>query len=968
MKISYVNDEVDIFHPPIESAVKKYLIDKNLNSSYEIEHHPKYVIGIPDFVIKDKKNQKWVFVIEVKRTPSAVKSLAFWNQARDYVVDNRSSKWNPGSEPFFMVTNIETSCFFCDRSDATSLTVQYCLLNNGEYNCIKFGTDATKTIAEFSNIVVARIFSMLGLAAGTGHAPTAAFAENFKMIINQFIDSKQRLTNYFQNVIEPQIRQNPLEFNFQSSQDYLSKMELWRNLNDPRSSGLDFEKISTEVANDCIFRVFTYEYCREFFSQKNKHTQLLPIKCTSKSVTENSLEQCIANLKNIDFSQIFDTRLVAFVPENIDDGTNQILEKFIKSLNTEMKPAIQENASPNYVLNTIIGNQELFPLENARADGKIMTEPELSEFITSLCFVIHGKDSIPEIFDPGCGTCNFLSNSYDQIKSANPNLTHNEILSHLHGCDVDSFLGKLGSFGLIMKSPLDVDKNTKLDVRLTDFFETPNTDSEKYDIIIMNPPFLRNDNKLVELNRSSIEDKIKKMLGRPSYMTTVPQPNHFFYFVELATSLLKKDGVAGFILMQSFLNTENGEHLKKFLLENFEILYVIAIPSAYFFSKSTVSPCVLIVRKRKKPCLLSQMLNTQNNDVRFARVLDKNFFTKDYVEVLNSDSKKYNEVLIKVVKQRKLKPKENWKLHILPASDYYEFFAESESFQNLSKIFDKIKRGELANEGNGSEFFFPWSTGKIQKVMTDEIQNIESEFKQLGMNNSDQVSNYVLSEADLRKQPSLSIHENTRINNHPGLNRFISEFNRYFTRPARWNIDNFTSNAQIIMPRAARKVQHVDYNPFWDSRPVYFSTNFVCCIDCNLTVEGLSVEQVLKFVAGYLNSSFTQIMLEFESQNREGLRKIEVKAMSDKIFVPTENLDSNNELVAKIAKQFESLQFGLTGEEEAPNPRYDLDLAVAELLFKIEPKFAEVASSPAELAEKIGIDLLELVSARKDIK
>lgn len=966
MKISYTDDEVCIFHPPVESAVKKYLEDKNLNSIYEIEHHPKYVVGIPDFVIKDKKSQKWVFVIEVKRTPSAVKSLAFWNQTRDYVVDNRSSKWNPDNEPFFMVTNIETSCFLCDRSDATSLTVQYCLLNNGEYNCIKFGTDSTKTIAEFSNIVVARIFSMLGLAVGKGHAPKTAFAENFKMIINEFIDSKQRLTNYFQNVIEPQIRKNPVEFNFQSSQDYLSKMELWRNLNDPRSSELDFKKISTEVANDCIFRVFTYEYCREFFSQKNKYTQLLPIKCTSKSVTEKSFAQCIDNLKKIDFSQIFDKRLVTFVPENIDDGTNEILEKFINSLNTEMKPAIQENASPNYVLNTIIGNKVLFPLENARADGKIMTEPELSEFITSLCFVLHGKDSIPDIFDPGCGTCNFLSNSYDQIKSANPDLTHNDILSHLHGCDVDSFLGKLGAFGLIMKSPLDIDKNTKLDVRLEDFFETPNTDLEKYDIVIMNPPFLRNDNKLVELNRSSIEDKIEKILGKPSNMVTVPQPNHFFYFVELATNLLKKDGIAGFILMQSFLNTENGEHLKRFLLENFEILYVIAIPSSYFFSKSTVSPCVLILRKRKNPCVLSQILKTQNNEVRFARVLDRNFFTKDYVEVLNSDSKKQDEVLIKVVKQRKLKPKENWKLHTLPASDYYEFFSESKSFQNLSKIFKKIKRGELANEGNGSEFFFPWSTGKIQRVMSTEIQNIEIEFKKLGMNNSDQVSNYVLSEADLGKQPSLAIPENTVIRNHTGLATFISEFNRQFTRPERWNIDSFTLNAQIILPRAARKVQHVDYNPFWNSKPVYFSTNFVCCMDCNIAVKGLSVEQVLKFVAGYLNSSFAQIMLEFESQNREGLRKIEVKAMSDKVFVPTKSLDTNKKLVAKIAKQFESLKFGLTGEEETPSPRYDLDLAVAELLFNIEPKFAEVAASATELAEKVEVDLLELVNARKD--
>ena len=57
MKITYLDDEVDVFHPPVESAVNAYLKNKQLDSVYEIEHHPNAgeMEGIPDFVIKTKK-------------------------------------------------------------------------------------------------------------------------------------------------------------------------------------------------------------------------------------------------------------------------------------------------------------------------------------------------------------------------------------------------------------------------------------------------------------------------------------------------------------------------------------------------------------------------------------------------------------------------------------------------------------------------------------------------------------------------------------------------------------------------------------------------------------------------------------------------------------------------------------------------------------------------------------------------
>ena len=195
------------------------------------------------------------------------------------------------------------------------------------------------------------------------------------------------------------------------------------------------------------------------------------------------------------------------------------------------------------------------------------------------------------------------------------------------------------------------------------------------------------------------------------------------------------------------------------------------------------------------------------------------------------------------------------------------------------------------------------------------------------------------------------------IDNFPGLNTFIEAFetrelgdkDEHFTRPAKWRIDGgwAWSNAQLIIPRALRKDLWVGYNQFWNSRPVYFSTNCIMLRKCTLTVNKLDQEKVLKFIAGYLNSSFVQIILELESKNHEGTRKHEAKEVEETIYIPTKSaLDSNSNLVAEIAQQFESLKFGLTGEEETPTPRFDLDVAVAELLLQV--LCAEIA--------RIGVD------------
>lgn len=215
----------------------------------------------------------------------------------------------------------------------------------------------------------------------------------------------------------------------------------------------------------------------------------------------------------------------------------------------------------------------------------------------------------------------------------------------------------------------------------------------------------------------------------------------------------------------------------------------------------------------------------------------------------------------------------------------------------------------------------------------------------------------------------LGFESQNNIDNYPEFKKFKKKFENSndVDLPDKWKTDGFVTNAQIIIPTNLRKNLFVNYNPFWNIQKVYFSTNFVMFYDCILSVKNITKEILLKFIAGYLNSSFVQIMMEKDANNRESTRKIQTQPIK-KIPIPTKLLDANVSLIKEIAKQFEKLQFGLTGEEELgpSNPRYKLDLEVSKLLLKIEPELNKTCKSPEELATLAEADLQDLVQIRKE--
>ena len=552
ISITYADDEVKVFHKYVEAALNDFLRENGLESSYRILHHPGGVVGtVPDFVISEMPSGKWVYVIEVKRSPGSVGSIRSWSQARGYVTDNRDVCWLSTSKPHFLVTNIELTLFFCEHSGTPT---QYCLLQDGEKHCSEFGSDATKTLLEFKANILPKIFKQL-------EDQDETHANNMKAILDSLVGLESELSFHVLDEKLVTIRHDPQSFGFADAEKYSKKFDAWQASSIFDSSENAIHRFAREIARDCLLRIFTYEYSREFFNVLGTHG-LRPITHSSRNNLASSIQLSFDDLEKVDFKQIIKSRLIDFVPENVDETVFSILSKFINTLQLKIADAIKESGTVTHFTNMVIGHKGLYPWAEVNGEGKIMTDPEIADLVVHLCFALTPKHPPQSILDPCVGTANLLNSCYDGIKSDHPEYSHDRILSYLHGCENDMFLGKLGILSLIMRSPKEISSLTNVDITLQDFFEICGSHSKMHDMVIMNPPFLREDNKVSRLQKCLIEGKMEKSFREKTFMGERGRSNLFFYFVEAATKTLKENGVCGYFIMSTWLNTKEGVHLK----------------------------------------------------------------------------------------------------------------------------------------------------------------------------------------------------------------------------------------------------------------------------------------------------------------------------------------------------------------------------------------------------------------------
>lgn len=144
--MDYSKEEVRVFHPLCEKGLNGALDRLGLSDTYEVLHHQMTGSLEMDYVIANRRTRKYLCVVEVKRTPSAVNSMRYQYQAASYV----ENSFTQMEQPFYLLTNLEYTYAF--RYDAGRKGVAAQILKPGLKKSAEFKKTAGE--AEFLNFLI----------------------------------------------------------------------------------------------------------------------------------------------------------------------------------------------------------------------------------------------------------------------------------------------------------------------------------------------------------------------------------------------------------------------------------------------------------------------------------------------------------------------------------------------------------------------------------------------------------------------------------------------------------------------------------------------------------------------------------------------------------------------------------------------------------------------------------------------
>lgn len=910
----YNSDEVTGFHPVVENAINNAIINCGYDSVMELVHHPAIPNStiIPDFAIKLKSSNRYIFVIEVKKTARDVTSQRFQNQSRAYVSDF-SPYWEPNYPKYFCLTNIEELILFADRQGPIST----CILKGNPKSHAPFNPqnrDATQTCIEFQS-TIEQILPIIY------NRTQPDWENNWQPIIDTFVQNYQSVSN-----------------SLQLSKDLADEITLYE-----------------------FFRLLAFAYLKDYYNQTNNSNQSF---FRTFPLDNDNLQTFITKLTNnynrvlqLDFNQVFSNHPNStdrIFPENFSSSIIQYFKNTIHALNSYSSQAVSDNPLPEYIFNLL--TSKVYDKNTLHKKGKIMSDTELSILLSTV--TIENENSI--VIDPCSGDGALLDAAYDYLNilslSSTVTKSHNQLLNQVNGIEIDPFLAQLSTFRLVSKNLSGVNNSTNANIITGNAFANPNIAG--YDVLLMNPPFLRNDNPdapITIADKALMNNAITNS-GQANFVTLASQPNLYFYFVNYSWHYLNPQGRAGLILMAKFLNNEEGEYLKQFILDKVEA--IILYPRNYFedFKVTTV-----ITVLSKQP----------SNQIKFLRIIDSDLLSRpnDLRAILTSiNNTIVNSNYTLKVTDRNIDPSANWKMFFNDPTDKFQTLDSLSFLEPLDTFFVNKRRGGAENSG-GSAIIFP-------DFSQSPYSGIVNSNKGYGIKNSRSARNLILEQSDLEEEPAIHFptqYDDSTPNGLTANHQVDTSLNAIFStnntaNSAKWKqIVNaaFRNKVSfdILIPRAERTKHTCYYNPF--STPVVLSTNFfyLSGFQNGNSDTLISSESQIKFITAFLNSCFGQIQFEIHSNNQEGLRKLEGFHINE-LKVPDLRKLTKAEInsVVSAFENLNNLNVSVSGDEGLTTPRRQLDEEVAKIIFsKNNLEF----NSSTEMTNFFELFLADLVEDRK---
>ena len=254
--------------------------------------------------------------------------------------------------------------------------------------------------------------------------------------------------------------------------------------------------------------------------------------------------------------------------------TPQVLQKIITGLDELYAHDIADLDMQGDLYEYMLGK-----LSAAGQNGQFRTPKHIREMMVALL------DPKPDdrICDPACGTAGFLISSCEHIREKYESKMTAEQWAAFDsemftGYDTDPTMLRISAMNLMLHSI------TKPDIAYKDSVSKQNEISDRFDVILANPPFKGT------VDAESINDNLKAVCDTKKTE---------LLFVALFLRMLKKGGRCACIVPDGVLFGSSKAHkaLRKELIERHQLRAVISMPSGVFKPYAGVSTAVLVFTK-----------------------------------------------------------------------------------------------------------------------------------------------------------------------------------------------------------------------------------------------------------------------------------------------------------------------------------------------------------------------------------
>jgi hypothetical protein len=213
------------------------------------------------------------------------------------------------------------------------------------------------------------------------------------------------------------------------------------------------------------------------------------------------------------------------------------------------------------------------PLERNEL-GQFATPKNLADAIMLAALSYIPKDQKIRFLEPSIGTGSFFSALLDK--------STDDQIEYACGYEIDEHYAR---------PSIDLWKTTILKYVVGDFliFAPPQNESDKFNLIVSNPPYVRHHHLRNGL-KEKLHDKVKTTFG----ISFSKLSGLYCYFLSLTAKWLRIDGISVWLIPGEFLDVNYGVKVKEFLLNNVKLIRIHRFnPDAVQFTDALVTSVVV---------------------------------------------------------------------------------------------------------------------------------------------------------------------------------------------------------------------------------------------------------------------------------------------------------------------------------------------------------------------------------------